>query len=160
MSFPSYTVRNTKGTIEFQKKTCQNQRIKSSDNGSKYTQKYEPWVWIGLKTFIFFSKKIDWNWGLLRADNGNGCKSISSVGGGYFSGRIRWRNEMGRIVSLPNHRSETVKYEKSIYQVNLSENFLIEMRKNEFIALKSKKKWTLLFALFLSGKFLINNVII
>ncbi len=35
-----------------------------------------------------------------RADTGRGCRSSSSVGGGYFSGRIRCRNDTGSCVSL------------------------------------------------------------
>lgn len=34
-----------------------------------------------------------------RADTGRGCRSSSSVGGGYFSGRIRCRNDTGSCVS-------------------------------------------------------------
>lgn len=57
--------------------------------------------------------KICSNCGLLSAETGNGCKSNSSVGGGYFSGRIRWRNETGNTVSLPSHRSDTMRMKYS-----------------------------------------------
>ena len=34
---------------------------------------------------------------------GSGCKSSNSVGGGYFSGKMRCLNETGNIVCDPNH---------------------------------------------------------
>jgi hypothetical protein len=43
----------------------------------------------------------------LSADTGSGCRSSSSVGGAYFSGRMRWRKETGSTASQPSHRSDT-----------------------------------------------------
>ena len=38
-----------------------------------------------------------------------GWRSSSSVGGTFFSGRMRCLNETGRTVSDPIHRSETIR---------------------------------------------------
>ena len=43
----------------------------------------------------------------LRAEIGSACRSSSSVGGGYFSGRMRCRNDTGRTVSDCSHLSDT-----------------------------------------------------
>ena len=58
-----------------------------------------PWVWIGLKkgNLELYS---DSNLLFLSAVTGSGCRSSSSVGGGYFSGRIRCRKDTGSCVSL------------------------------------------------------------
>ena len=37
--------------------------------------------------------------GFRSADTGSGCRSSSSVGGGNFSGRMRWRKDTGRVDS-------------------------------------------------------------
>lgn len=43
---------------------------------------------------------------LRNALTGNGCKSRSSVGVSYFSGKIKWRNETAIWVSDDNHLSD------------------------------------------------------
>lgn len=43
-----------------------------------------------------------------RAERGNGCKSSSGVGGGNFSGRMRYMEDISRRVSAYNHRSEMI----------------------------------------------------
>ena len=45
--------------------------------------------------------------GFLSAVTGSGCRSSSSVGAGYFSGRIRWRKDTGRVASHCSHLSLT-----------------------------------------------------
>ena len=47
-----------------------------------------PWVWMGLKKGNLFWYRVS-KAEFLRAVTGSGCRSSSSVGGGYFSGRIR-----------------------------------------------------------------------
>ena len=42
-----------------------------------------------------------------RAEMGRGCRSRSSVGGGFFSGSSRWRKETGRTASQDSHLSDT-----------------------------------------------------
>ena len=60
----------------------------------------------------------------LRAEMGRACRSSSSVGGGYFSGRMRWRKETGRIVSHCSHLSDTT-CQTAHTHTHTSENFLI-----------------------------------
>ena len=60
---------------------------------------YIPWVCIGLKNgnlLLYNDSKA----GFLSAVTGKGCRSKSSVGGGYFSGKIRCLNDTGNCVSL------------------------------------------------------------
>mmetsp|Transcript_39769 Transcript_39769/g.98312 ORF Transcript_39769/g.98312 Transcript_39769/m.98312 type:complete len:205 (-) Transcript_39769:3824-4438(-) len=64
-------------------------------------------VWIGLKCVKRPSKSGASS--APTAATGSGCRSSSSVCGGYFSGRIRWRKEMGSTVSAPSHRSLTAR---------------------------------------------------
>mmetsp|Transcript_42551 Transcript_42551/g.71011 ORF Transcript_42551/g.71011 Transcript_42551/m.71011 type:complete len:229 (-) Transcript_42551:4037-4723(-) len=64
-------------------------------------------VWMGLK-WVMPLNKASYS-GVRSAVTGSGCKSRSSVGGGYFSGRMRWRKDTGRRVSAPSQRSDTMR---------------------------------------------------
>ena len=46
--------------------------------------------------------------GFLSAETGSGCRSSSSVGGGNFSGRMRWRNDTGSVDSHWGYKIERV----------------------------------------------------
>ena len=65
----------------------------------------ETWVWMGLKVLkpLYRASKA----GFLRAVMGSGCRSSSSVGGGYFSGRSRCLKDTGRVDSHCSHLSDT-----------------------------------------------------
>lgn len=71
-------------------------------------------VWIGLKAVkpLKRASKV----GLRRALRGSGCKSSSSVGGRYFSGSSRWRNDTGRVASHCSHLSLTTWCEGGAFQ--------------------------------------------
>jgi hypothetical protein len=62
-------------------------------------------VWIGLN--VLKPRYSASNAGLRSALTGSGCRSSSSVGGGYFSGRIRCRNDTGSTASEFSHLSDT-----------------------------------------------------
>lgn len=48
-----------------------------------------------------------------KAVMGSGCKSSSSVGGGFFSGSSKWRKETGSTASQDSHLSDTTCTENS-----------------------------------------------
>mmetsp|Transcript_2747 Transcript_2747/g.6037 ORF Transcript_2747/g.6037 Transcript_2747/m.6037 type:complete len:361 (-) Transcript_2747:2165-3247(-) len=68
------------------------------------------WVWMGLKVVRPLYRAS--NAALRSALTGRGCRSSSSVGGGNFSGRMRWRKETGSVLSHCSHLSDTtlIKY--------------------------------------------------
>mmetsp|Transcript_58155 Transcript_58155/g.185070 ORF Transcript_58155/g.185070 Transcript_58155/m.185070 type:complete len:308 (-) Transcript_58155:3640-4563(-) len=65
------------------------------------------WVWMGLKCekSVYSAAYLS----LRSAVTGSGWRSRSSVGGGYFSGRMRWRKETGSWDSDPIQRSDTTR---------------------------------------------------
>mmetsp|Transcript_28463 Transcript_28463/g.71492 ORF Transcript_28463/g.71492 Transcript_28463/m.71492 type:complete len:209 (+) Transcript_28463:2242-2868(+) len=64
-------------------------------------------VWIALKNWKRSKRGRKWGAALSASFTGRGCRSSSSVWGGYFSGRMSWRNEMGRRVEDASQRSDT-----------------------------------------------------
>ena len=63
-------------------------------------------VWIGLKWLKADSYNTAYE---PIAETGSGCRSSSSVCGGYLSGRMSKRKETGKVVSAPSQRSETMR---------------------------------------------------
>ena len=57
--------------------------------------------------------------GFRRADTGRGWRSSSSVGGGNFSGRMRWRKDTGSWVSDAIHRSDTTWTQDESYKLSM-----------------------------------------
>ena len=75
--------------------------------GSKFGKmmSFPTCVWIGLKLRRLVYR--DSNSARRKAEMGSGCKSSSSVGGGFFSGSSRCRKDTGSTASQESHLSDT-----------------------------------------------------
>ena len=76
-----------------------------TESSEPYTA-WNVWVWIGLSSEMPSPAMTASNCLFFRAATGSGCKSSSSVGGAYFSGRMRCLKESGSVASQPSHLSE------------------------------------------------------
>ena len=83
------------------------------------------WVWIGLKTFNPCAAYNFSASGQRKAVKGNGCKSSSSVWGGYLSGKIRCRKDTGSKVCALIHLSETTRMKYLSYCSSTSLKFTL-----------------------------------